>query len=143
MNTAEDNLGSVSHKGEKVRSYSAELKLEVIQYTEVNSNHAASQRYRIDRNSIRDWRRKRKKIEKLLKDTSSGAKRKRLDGGGRCVTDEEIEENLLEWIFDRRHKGLRVSCKLIMIKAKKFQEKQKDDPNMKTLAFSAGWLTVL
>lgn len=29
-----------------------------------------------------------------------------------------------------------------MIKAKKFQEeKWKDDPNMKTLAFSAGWLT--
>ena len=58
------------------------------------------------------------------------------------MTDEEIEENLLEWIFDRWDKGLRVSRKLFMIKAKKFQkEKQKDDPNMKTLAFSAGLLT--
>ena len=58
------------------------------------------------------------------------------------MTDEEIEENLLEWIFDRRDKGLRVSRKLIAIKAKKFQEeKQKDDPNIKTLVFSAGWLT--
>ena len=34
------------------------------------------------------------------------------------MTDDEIEENLLEWIFDRRGKGLRVSRKLIMIKAK-------------------------
>lgn len=142
MNMAENNLGSVSHKGEKVRSFSAALKLEVIRYAEVNSNHAASRKYKIDRNSIRDWRRKREKIEKLIKDTSSGAKRKRLDGGGRRVTDEEIEENLLEWIFDRRDKGLRVSRKLITIKAKKFQEeKQKDDPNIKTLVFSAGWLT--
>lgn len=50
--------------------------------------------------------------------------------------DKEIEENLLEWIFDRRDKGLRVSRKLITIKGK-----QKDGPNMKTLVFSAGWLT--
>ena len=42
MNMAENNLGSVSHKGEKVRSFSAALKLEVIRYAEVNSNHAAS-----------------------------------------------------------------------------------------------------
>ena len=137
---AENNLGSVSHKGEKVRSFSAALKLEVIRYAEVNSNHAASRKYKIDRNSIPDWRRKREKIEK--RDTSSGAKRKQLNGGGRRVTDEEIEENLLEWIFDRRDKGLRVSRKLITIKAKKFQEeKQKDDPYFKTLVFSAGWLT--
>ena len=41
---AEDNFGSVSHKGEKVCSYSAEFKLEVIQHAQVNSNHAASRR---------------------------------------------------------------------------------------------------
>ena len=47
------------------------------------------------------------------------------------MTDEEIEENLLEWIFDGRDKGLCVSRKLITIKAKKFQEeKQKDDPKL-------------
>lgn len=67
MNMAEDNLGSVSHKGEKVRSYSAALKLEVIRYAEVNSNHAASRRYKIDRNGIRDWRRKREKDRKTFK----------------------------------------------------------------------------
>ena len=40
MNMAEDNnLGTVSHKGEKVRSYSSEFMLEVIRYAEVNSNH--------------------------------------------------------------------------------------------------------
>ena len=142
MNMAENNLGSVSHKGEKVRPFSAALKLKVIRNAKVNSNHAASKKYKIDRKSIRNWRRKREKIEKLIKDTSSGAERKRLDGGGRRLTDEDIKENLLEGIFDRRDKGLRVSRNLITIKAKRFQEeKQKNYPNMRTLVFSAGWLT--
>ena len=64
-----------------------------------------------------------------------------LDGGGRHITSEEIEENLLEWIFDRRIKGLRVSRKIIMVKAAKFQEeKEKEDPNITKLTFSQGWL---
>ena len=108
-----------------MRSYSIDFKLEVIRYAETNSNHAASKKYIIDRNSIRDWRRKRDKIEELKVERSGGAKRQRLDGGGRHLTSEEKEENLLEWIFDRRSKGLRVSRKIIMIKAAKFQEERR------------------
>ena len=137
----ECELTSSSHKGEKVRSYSIDFKLEVIRYAETNSNHAASKKYIIDRNSIRDWRRKRDKIEELKVERSGGAKRQRLDGGGRHLTSEEKEENLLEWIFDRRSKGLRVSRKIIMVKAAKFQEeKEKEDPNITKLTFSQGWL---
>ena len=63
------------------------------------------------------------------------------DGGGRHLTLEEIEENLLEWIFDRCSKGLRVSRKIIIVKAAKFQEeKEKEDPNSTKLTFSQGWL---
>lgn len=48
---------------------------------------------------------------------------------------------MLEWIFDRRIKGLRVSRKIIMVKAAKFQEeKEKEDPNITKLTFSQGWL---
>ena len=115
MNMAKDNLGSVSYKGEKVCSYSAKLKLEVIWYTEVNSDHATSWRFRIDQNSICGWRRKHEKIGKLfktIKDTSSfGAKGKWLDGGGRHVTDEESDENLLEWFFERRESS---SCFMLV-----------------------------
>lgn len=69
------------------------------------------------------------------------AKRQQLDGGGRNLTSEKIEQNLLEWIFDRRSKGLRVSRKIIMAKAAKFQEeKEKEDPNIAKLTFSQGWL---
>jgi len=91
-----------------VRSYSIDFKLEVIRYTEMNSNHAAMKKYKIDRNSICDWRKKRDKMEELKVERSGGAKWQWLDGGGRHFTSEEIEQNLLEWIFDRRNKGLRV-----------------------------------
>ena len=139
--TEECELKSSSHKGEKVRSYSIDFKLEVIRYAETNSNHAAAKKYKIDRNSIRHWRKKRDKIEELKVERSGGAKRQRLDGGGRHLTSEEIEQNLLEWIFDRRSKGLRVSRKIIMVKAAKFQEeKEKEDLNITKVTFSQGSL---
>ena len=116
----ECDLKSSSHKGEKMRSYSFDFKLEVIRYAETNSNHAASKKYTIDRNSIRDWRKKRDKIEELKVERSGGAKRQRLDGGGRHLASEEIGQNLLEWVFDRGSKGLHVSRKIIMVKAEKF-----------------------
>ena len=65
-----------------------------------------------------------KRYEQLIKNTSSAAKRKKLDGGERHVTDDQIEENLLEWIFDRPGKGLCVSRKLIIFKSKKLQEEK-------------------
>ena len=46
-------------------------------------NHAAAKKYKVDRNSIRDWRKKRDKIEELKVERSGGAKRQRLDGGER------------------------------------------------------------
>lgn len=42
----ECELKSSSHKGEKVRSYSTDFKLEVIRYAETNSNHAAAKKYK-------------------------------------------------------------------------------------------------
>lgn len=46
------------------------------------------------------------------------AKRQRLDGAGRKLTDRHLEEGLLKSILDRRGRMLRVSRKLIMFKAK-------------------------
>ena len=41
-----------SHKGEKVRSYSTDLKLEILRYADANSIHAASKKYKVDRNIL-------------------------------------------------------------------------------------------
>ena len=123
-----------------MHSYSIDFKLEVIHYAETISNHSAAKKYKIDRNSIRDWTNKRDKIEELKVKMSGGAKQQRLDGGRRHLTSEGYPL-LLEWIFHRRSKGLPVSRKIIMVKAAKFQkEKEKEDPNITKLTFSQGWL---
>ena len=83
----------------------------------------------------------KEKFEELRKSTSAGAKRQRLDGGGRKVTDSEFEESFLEWIFDRRDKGFRVSRKLIQLKVREFQKENSAIDNGRTeLIFSNGWV---
>ena len=64
-----------------------------------------------------------------------------MDGGGRKVTDSKLEEHLLEWIFDRRDKGFRVSRKLIQLKAREFQKQNNAiDSGRTELIFSNGWV---
>ena len=63
----ESLLKPTSHKGDKVRSYSIDLKLEILRYAEANSIHAASKKYKVDRNSIRDWKWKKSNLEQLKK----------------------------------------------------------------------------
>ena len=69
-------------------------------------------------------------------------KRFRLDGGGRKLTDIELED-LLRWIQQRPSNMIRVSRKLIMFKAKSiYDEKCGDDVELKPgFAASNGWLT--
>ena len=52
-----------------------------------------------------------------LPSTSNLGFRVRLSGGDRKPLSAKLEELLLEWIENRRARGLRVSCKLIMKKA--------------------------
>ena len=53
----------------------------------------------------------------------------------------EIEENLLEWINERRSKMLHVSRKMIQIKAKAMFDDKTDDPAVKeTFLASTGWI---
>ena len=76
-----------------------------------------------------------------LKRTTGGAERARLDGAGRKLTDTEIEKRLLEWIFDRRGKGLRASRKMTMLKVKSLHdEKCQRDEGDKILSYSRAWL---
>ena len=97
--------------------------------------------YKVDRKSVREWRGKKQKCEELRKSTSAGVKRQRLDGGGRKVTDSELEEHLLEWIFDRKDKGFRVSRNLIQLKAREFNEENSAIDNGRTeIIFSNGWV---
>ena len=48
----------------------------------------------------------------------NGKERKTLAGAGRKPFNELVENQVLEWIYGRREKHLRVSCALILKKAK-------------------------
>ena len=70
-------------------------------------------------------------------------KRFRVDGGGRKLTDVELEEEVLSWMQQRRSNMLRVSRKLIMFKARSiYHEKCGDNEELKAaFVASKGWLT--
>ena len=70
-----------------------------------------------------------------------GGKHLRLEGGGQHAFDDDLEDELVQWITERRGNGLCVSRKLIQLKAKKMQEEKTiTDLNSKTISFSDGWV---
>lgn len=130
----------ISHKGEKVKSYSLEFKKQVVECAVNNSNREAARKFSVDERRIREWRENIENI-KARASEKGGSKRRRLDGGGRKLTNAELEEELLEWITERRAAMLRVSRKLIMKKAKIMHDESTDDPAIKdSFVASRGWL---
>ena len=130
---------NLSHKGEKVCSYTVAFKLEVVRYAEQSSNHAAGRRYNVSRSSVRDWRKKKPKLEEMMMQTSGcGAHRRRLSGGGRKIVDSCTERNLVQWILERKQQGLNISGALIIKKAQSLQKEKEEVTN--TLSYSRGWL---
>ena len=91
-----------------------------IEYAEKNSNHKAAEKFHIAVKRIRERRQNKLKIlEPTVK-----PKNKRLEGGGRKPLHLQLENQLVEWIYDRRSNGLRVLRKLIMAEAKYFYENE-------------------
>ena len=127
---------SMSHKGERRQKYSMELKKEAIKYAKENSINSAAKKFKVDRKRVREWVQKEEKV------TSMKGKRFRLDGGGRKLTDAELEEEVLNWIHQRRSNMLRVSRKLIMFKTKSiYDEKCGENEELKAgFVASNGWL---
>ena len=54
-----------SHKGEKVRSYTISFKFEVVDFAEKKSISAAALKYKLDRHSIRYWKKKKNELQEL------------------------------------------------------------------------------
>lgn len=92
---------SMSHKGQKVRSYTLNFKLKAVEYAEINTIKAAANKFNIDRKRIREWVSTKDSLSSL-KEKPKGAKRMRLNGGGRKPLNERMEEIIQEWIHERR-----------------------------------------
>ena len=69
-----------------------------------------------------------------------GQGKQTLEGGGRKITDEGMEEQLLEWIHGRRSNDLRVARELIMVKTKCLDDKTCDKSEKNVFIASNGWL---
>ena len=138
----EEDSQATSHKGEKVRSYPLQFKLNAISYAVIHGNHAAERKLKVDRKRIREWREKKESIEKTVKNKKSkGSQRKRCEGAGRKPFSDKLDESILEWNHERRSKGLRVSRKIIMKKATiMYEDMLKEGESSSDFMASTGWL---
>lgn len=88
-----------------------ELKKQVAIYAEANNNRSAALHFEVEPKRVREWK-------KDWKIKSIKPNRQRLDGGGRKCINENLEQDLVHWIYEKRSKMLHVSRKMIMWKAK-------------------------
>ena len=87
-----------------------QFKQDAVRYTNENSNRSAATRFKDDVKRVRELK---KKIAKI---TATDSKKQKLAGGRRKLTDVDLEESILAWIYDGRRNALRVSKKMIMFK---------------------------
>ena len=93
-----ENDELLSHAGKKVTAYTPKFKLKAEQFAkECNSNPHAAKKFNVDRKRIREWRQNKSKLESF----GIKGKPKRLEGRGRKLFDDTIEEVLLEWVHQR------------------------------------------
>ena len=123
-----------SHAGKKVSSYPTEYKLEAIKFAEESKSISrAAKKFNVDRKRIREWQSAKAKLQAAVN------KRKRLEGGGRKPFDVGLEDELLEWVHERRSSGLRVSRKMISPKARAIHEQCKAAQLSPSFIASNGW----
>ena len=75
----------------RLKSYSSEYKLTVVNYAENTSNRAAERFHGVNECMIRKWRKKKDELKK-----PNAAKRQKLEGGGRKPSLGKLEEILVE-----------------------------------------------
>ena len=109
---------------------------EAIEYAEKDSNHKATEKFHVALKQTREWRQNKLKIfEPTVKPKNKG-----LESGGRKPLDLPLENQLAEWIYDRRSKRQRVSKKHIMAKAKYFYGSECDESEKSRFEASNGWV---
>ena len=85
-----------------------EFKNQVVVYAEKNNNRPVASLFDVEPKRVREWKKDFQKIK------STKPNRQRLDGGGRKCIDENLEQDLVHWIYEKRSKMLRVSRKMVM-----------------------------
>ena len=55
MDDTRTNEEEISQKGKKIRSYPIKMKIEAVNYAEINGNRAAGRKYGVDEKRMREW----------------------------------------------------------------------------------------
>ena len=94
----EQKLGLTSRKGEKIKSYAVDFKLEAIAFAKSCNNTAATRKFNVAPKTIRDWISKEEQLRLMKQNHAYGGKRLRLEGGGQHTFDDDLEDELVQWI---------------------------------------------
>ena len=95
---------------QKRKSYSARIKLEIIEFALIEGNSEAARRYNVNECNIRKWIKQKSVLNAMNRE-----KRARR---GREAFWKDLEKNLKDWIVNLRSKGFQVLPFDIKIKAK-------------------------
>ena len=117
------------------KSYEVAFKLRAVAVAESKSKEAAAREFKVDAKRICEWCSQKDQLTERKKNRRSHSKR--LTGAGRKPLDEEMEEEIFDWIMYLRRNHLRVSRRMIREKAKNV--KAECDPTV-TFKASKGWL---
>uniref|UniRef100_A0A915DK68 HTH CENPB-type domain-containing protein n=1 Tax=Ditylenchus dipsaci TaxID=166011 RepID=A0A915DK68_9BILA len=133
-NYASDGSDSdeVVSQSRKRKAYSTDWKLEVVKFANEVSVHAASKKYKIDRQNVRQWKNNVKKLLLLKESSTAGKGKKRLPGGGRQLSFKELDNELAKWVREQRQKKFKVSRQIIQRQAEKMfntEEEGTEHPN--------------
>lgn len=110
---------NVSIPAKKIRSFSIETKLEIVQFALTSNISKAAREYGVHRQNISKWCKQQEELEQ------QSSKRRKLSGGGRKPLSSELETRLFEWVNDQRAQklcvtrhGIQVQARLISVELK-------------------------
>ena len=112
-------------------SYNITFKLKAVKFAEEHSKEGSARHFNVDTKRIREWCKQKDSFTEQKKKGNSS--RKRLTGAGRKVDDVEMEEELFDWIVEMRGQNLRISLRMIQIRAKELSSSD-------CFKASRGWL---
>ena len=115
--------------------YDISFKLKAMAATKTKSKEAIVHEFKVDVKLVCEWCTQKDCLVDLKK--SSKSRRKRLKGAGKKALDENLEEELFDWVVDLRSHSMRVSRRMIREKAKMIMANQDSLYDFKA---SKGWL---
>lgn len=100
----------------KYRKYDFTFKVTALDFLKNHKLEETARVFGVDGKRVREWRANEQELRRMCE--AQEGSRKRLPGGGLKVRNQELEEILKSWICEQRERRLRISRKMIQLKAK-------------------------